>query len=393
MRMARITCLWLLLLISGASAIAEEYVVAPVRNPEYRPNRLFSPAEDLTSPRFKGLREKYGLDDVVKGETDEFKRILLLRHWLRQHVVVDRRKAAVAENEDALRMLEESPKGGAYHCGHFDKMQNAVLNSMGYVTRIVFAGAGEKERPLSGSHGIDEVWVNSMCKWVVLDAELDSHFEKDGVPLSALEIRREFWRDGAKSVFRHRAPERSKLPKEQDDTWGHTPRTYAWVSWYADARPHTLWPERSGGPHIVLDDDPWRTGTWYRDGKKHWAYAAGAFKPVKDEGLIYWTPNVLHVAATVRGKSVDVAIESDTPNFKEYQISEDGKLWQPTDKEFTLTLSKERHEWRLRSMNIAGVVGPEYRLVVERAGKTRTPAAPTRDLEREEGAKDSSARP
>ena len=367
--MVRICCLWLFLLMLGAPAIAEEYAVVPMKNPEYRPNKLFSPAEDLTSSRFKGLREKYKLDDAVKGETDEFKRILLLRHWLRKHVVVDRRKPAVAR--DALRMLEESPKGGAYHCGHFDKMQNAVLNSMGCVTRIIFAGAGAKERRLSGSHGIDEVWVNSMSKWVMLDAELDSHFEKDGVPLSALEIRKAYWRDGAKDVFRHRGPERRKLPKERDDTWGHTPRTYAWVSWYTNARPHTMWPKRRGGLNIVFDDEPWRTKTWYRDGKKHWAYEANFFKPVKDEGLIYWTPNTLKVTATVRGKTVQVAIESDTPNFKEYQISEDVKLWRPVGKELTLKLSKKRHEWWLRSMNIAGVAGPEYRLVVAREERSQ----------------------
>lgn len=61
-------------------------------------------------------------------------------------------------------------------------MQNAVLNAMGYVTRCLFAGAGEKEGPLSGAHGMNEVWVNALRKWVLVDAEHDSHFEKDGVP-------------------------------------------------------------------------------------------------------------------------------------------------------------------------------------------------------------------
>jgi hypothetical protein len=365
--MIRVCCFQLallVLLVSRASAFGEGYVMAPASNPEYRPNKLFGPPEDLASPRFVGLREKYRLDDVVKGEPDEFKRILLLRHWLRGHVVVDRRKPAV--EWDALRMLEESPKGGAYHCGHFDKMQNAVLNAMGYVTRIIFAGAGEKEKPLSGSHGIDEVWVNSMCKWVMLDAELDSHFEKDGVPLSALEIHKAFWQDGAKDVYRHRGPERARLPKEPDDSYGHTPRTFAWVSWYSSVQQHTLWPQRLGGPDYVFDDETWRTRQWYRDGKEHWAYAARAFRPVTDERLIYWTPNVLKVTAEVRGTILEAALESDTPNFKEYQISEDGAQWRPVEKNLTLKLTAEKHAWRLRSMNTAGVAGPEYRLVVER---------------------------
>ncbi len=115
-------------------------------------------------------------------------------------------------------MLAESPHGGSYHCGHFMTMQNAVLNVMGHVSRCIFAAAGEKERRLSGAHGINEVWVNSLAKWVVLDAELDSHFEKAGVPLSALEIRDEVLADGAKMVFRHEGVGRKQLPRERDDT-------------------------------------------------------------------------------------------------------------------------------------------------------------------------------
>ena len=122
---SRISFICVVLLLLQAVAFAEEYVVVPVENPECRPNKLFGPPEDLTSPRFKGIREKYALDDVVKEETDEFKRILLLRHWLRTHVITDKSKPAV--EGDALRMLEEAPKGGRYHCGHFDKMQSFRL--------------------------------------------------------------------------------------------------------------------------------------------------------------------------------------------------------------------------------------------------------------------------
>ena len=339
------------------------YVVSDVKNPEYRPNTIFSGPEDLTSPRFKGLVELYELAEAVRGEKDEFRRILLLRNWLNRHVKIDKNRPAV--KGDALGMLADSAKGGSYSCGHFMTMQNAVLNAMGHVTRCIFAAAGEKEQRLSGAHGINEVWVNSLAKWVMLDAELDSHFEKDGVPLSALEIRDEVQRDGAKSVFRHKGPDRKQLPRERDDTWGHTPRTYAWVAWYPEANVHTVWPKKRSSREYVYDDEYWRTHKWYRGGKLHWAYKSGYFDPVKDRGAIYWTPNVLSVKADVRGSTARVRIESITPNLEEYQIRAEGGEWAETDASFNLKLTEPRHEWRLRSVNLMGVTGPEYRLVIE----------------------------
>lgn len=340
------------------------YVVVEVKNPVRRANTIFSECEDLSSPRFKGLCELYKLGEVVKGEPDELKRILLLRHWLHEHVVIDKSRSTAGR--EALAMLAESPKGGRYHCAHFSNMQNAVLNAMGYVTRRIFAAAGEKEKRLSGAHGINEVWVNSLCKWVVLDAELDSHFEKEGVPLSALEIRDEVLKDGAKSVFRHAGPGRKRLGRERDDTWGRTPRTYAWVSWYPEANVHTIWPKKRSSREFVYDDEYWRNNTWYRNGKKHWAYKAGYFRPVKDRGAIYWTPNVLDVKVSIRGGSAQVSVDSTTPNLTEYQVKSPGGEWESVPKSFTLRLSGRRVERRLRSMNVAGLGGPEHLLVIER---------------------------
>ncbi|MFC1714539.1 transglutaminase-like domain-containing protein [Candidatus Poribacteria bacterium] len=342
------------------------HVVVDVKNPVYRPNRIFSAPEDLASPRFKGLVDRYWLDEVVKDESDEFRRILMLRNWLHEYVVVDRSKpAAGGSNGDALLMLQESPKGGRYHCSHYMIMLNAVLNSMGHVARCIFAAAGEKEESLSGAHGMNEVWVNSLCKWVMVDAEHDSHFEKDGVPLSALEIRSHVLSNGGESVFRHKGQSRQRQPGEPDDTWGRTPRTYAWVAWYPEANIHTIWPKRRSGYEYILDDDYWRNNTWYRGGKKHWAYKAGYFKPIKESGLIYYTPNVLEVNTHIEGTAARVTIESDTPSLKQYQIRRRGEDWEPVAERFTLKLTESRHEWWLRSVNLAGVGGPEHRLVIE----------------------------
>ena len=60
-------------------------------NPKYKPNTVFVGNEDLNSPGFKALREKYQLDTIFHGETDELKRILLLRNWIRVHISINGR--------------------------------------------------------------------------------------------------------------------------------------------------------------------------------------------------------------------------------------------------------------------------------------------------------------
>ena len=63
-------------------------------------------------------------------------------------------------------------------------------------------------------------------------------------------------------------------------------------------------------------------------------------------------------------------ISSSTPNLNEYQARETGgDEWLPVEPTFTIgreKLTGERHEWRLRAVNLAGVAGPEHRLVIER---------------------------
>lgn len=335
-------------------------------NPVRRPDTVFSSHEDLSSPKYEEFRKKYALEEVVRGEADEFKRILLLRNWLYRRVKVDRSQPE-PKADDVAHTLDEGPKGGHYHCAHMSMALNPVLNSLGHVSRLVFAGPGEKEPPrLSGSHGANEVWCNALLKWVLLDAEHDTHFEKDGAPLSALEVRDEVLRDGGSGLARVKGTERKPLPRVEDESYGESARTYAWVSFYSEGNRFTRWPERVGGYELVLEDEAFRTRTWYRSGKKHWAYAAGRFKPVKDRGALEWTPNVLDVRSEVRGDAAEIRIASSTPNLGEYQAKRGEGPWERVAERFTIKLAAPREGLRLRAVNLGGVSGPEHRLSLVR---------------------------
>jgi len=197
---------------SKASEGSGDYELLRVENPAFRGNQLFVSHEDLRCPRFRQLRDRYHLDKVVEGRTNEFQRILLLRHWIKTHIRIENDNPT-ATRGDAFGILDAALQGGGFHCGHFMVVQNAVLNAFGYVTRCLGVGPGGTADSPGGHHGVNEVWSNDFRKWVLIDAKYDTHFEKGGIPLSALEVRDELLRNGAADITCLRGPERRPVAR------------------------------------------------------------------------------------------------------------------------------------------------------------------------------------
>ncbi len=350
--------------MSGVSAEESgRFVVVPVENPRYCGNELFRAFENFYSPRIHELRSRYRLDAVVAGETDEWKRILLLRHWIRSHIEIENRNPTQTRG-DTFAILDAALKGGKFHCTHFSIVQHAILNSFGYVTRRLGCGPGLEDD--GGHHGVNEVWVNKFCKWVLIDAKYDAHFEKNGMPLSALEIRDEVWRDGATSVVRIVGPDCKPMkPNPKTGAWETRPDTYRWCSWETDTNRFTTFPARNTSTLVMLEDEIFRNNTWYRDGKPHWAYNTPYLIATTRRDWIAWTPNVITSKVTIEGNKARLFLSSCTPNFQSFQrISDDG-TWRDCDEQIELPLDKEkRNRFQFRTVNLFGVAGPEHHIEI-----------------------------
>ena len=122
-----------------------EYSLEKVDNPVFKPNNEFMGQEDLNHPGFQTLREKYQLDTIFHGETDEFKRILMLRHWIRSVVSIDDHGDPYPGGGYAEGILDAALEGAGFHCGHFMKVQNGIMNAYGYVSRTIGSGPGVME--------------------------------------------------------------------------------------------------------------------------------------------------------------------------------------------------------------------------------------------------------
>ena len=75
--------------ISFALAEKGRFVIKSVENPAYHGNEIFRAYETYYSPRIKQLRERYSLDRIVANERDEWRRILLLRHWIKSKIRIE----------------------------------------------------------------------------------------------------------------------------------------------------------------------------------------------------------------------------------------------------------------------------------------------------------------
>lgn len=344
----------------------EKFHELKTENPAFHENRIFLSGEDLSLPKFDQLKSTYQLDTIFHGETGEFKRILLLRNWIKQHIRIDD-IGPYPDNGSAESILDEALKGHGFHCGHYMIVQNAIMNAYGYVTRCIGAGPGVKGGP-DGHHGINEVWLNSYHKWFLCDAKYNHHFEKNGIPLSALEVRDEYLKNKAADIRLVKGVDRTPIQFDDEvkQSKENFAQTYTWIEWNRDANKYSNFPVDSS-MMIVFDDEYARTHQWIWDGKPHWAYNTVHMKPVSDRWQIEWTPNTIQADLHIEESKAMVTLHSNTPNFKSYQVKRTADSdWADIENPAAFHLDKDHREFLFRAVNTAGVAGPEYKLMIEK---------------------------
>jgi hypothetical protein len=339
-----------------------------VRGPQFHSPRSTEDFEDFASPSIKRLREEYRLDDVVRGETNEFRKLLKLRHWVHTRWPIDNDQNF---SGDVFAILEKAKTGAGFHCSYSMKVQHAVMTAMGYVVRDLGVDSDHLVFGKSNHHGVNEVWSNDYAKWVLVDAKYDIHFERAGVPLSALELHEAARADQGKGIAKVQGPDRRKVPMKGLEFPTSSVIGYWWISYNPGMKTFT---GKSTGRDVVVFDSPeFRATRWFRDGgqglRDHWAYRANAFVPVSDRTKINWSVGVpdVKVAHVAAGKA-DVTFASTTPNLETYRIRLNNGSWQD--------VAGDRWHWKLkpgenllhvRTRNRFGVEGPVVTAVITRA--------------------------
>jgi hypothetical protein len=343
-----------------ACSSKHSFYLAKTDNPVQVKNSLFSGEENLSNPRFEAFKRKYQLDSIVGKETDDWRRIILLRHWVKSKMKIGLTNLYHGPM-DAETILDSAAKGSVFHCGHFTMVQNAVLNAFGYVTRCLGSGPGLPGLP-DQHHAMKEVWIRQFQKWVMSDAKYDHHFEQNGIPLSALEIRNAYLKNKAKDILMVCGPERKILSRDTTvaETAQEFAQTFTWLEWDVHTNRFSAYPNYQE-KLLMYRDSFFNQGTWLWNGKPHWAYNTAFLEYSSHPEAIYWSPNTISASIRIQGDKAHILLSSETPNLKTYQYTKDtAGDWKSCDPDLDVRLKEPDTDLYFRAENLAGVTGSVY---------------------------------
>jgi hypothetical protein len=344
---------------------------AEIRGPQFHPpHPAFHDFEDFSSPRIHRLRQEHGLDDVVAAETNEFRRMLKLRHWVYTRWPIDNEQKF---SGDVFEILEKAKAGLGFYCTHSMRVQHAVMTAMGFVARDLGVDSDHLVFGRSNHHGMNEVWSNEYAKWVLFDAKYDVHYERDGVPLSALEVHEAVRADLGKGIVKMQGPDRRAVPMKGLEYPTSSVLSYWWVSYTPGLKTFTGKTETSG--IVVFDSDDFRRTRWFRGTAgglgDHWAYRADAFIRVRDRDKIDWSVGVPAVELRRAARSeVDVVLTSITPNLEAYRVRTGNGPWRDiAANQWRWKLGPGENTLHVRTRNRFGVEGPVVTAVVKQRAR------------------------
>jgi hypothetical protein len=330
--------------------------------------------QPFEEPRLHQLREHYQLDKVMASGGDEFGGLVQLRNWTRSQF---RRRdyQPWMRYFDALGILERSLRNDAAAPYDGDRyMDPCIFFPMLYCQLVL--SVGHQARICSIRHGVAEVWSNQHCKWVAMDVELNHHFEKDGVPLSLMDLHDE--------IFAPR-PSRARLVRGEQSSGDVSTSLVHLGVWELSADTVIGW------HHLITITDmrnDWLTNHYFPAHPARSDPSTLIYQDPRSENPelrlmplrqrtrrkddLGWTLNQTEVLVRVGSDAATVRLAFDTvtPNFDFFELTTDG--------DHKLRTSQGTHDWKLhtglntltvRTVNKFGVPGIPSRveLLVEEA--------------------------
>ena len=246
-----------------------------------------------------------------------------------------------------------------FFCAHYAKLFVSGATSLGWVDReLALRRHQGTAKGGSTEHSTTEIWSNQHRKWVMRDPTSNMYLEKDGVPLSAYEIRQEwFYRDGTNLVFvvgkERKNYKKSDLPivlqrfagfgdlavnPDELDKYGFTayiPNTDLMDSGYDYAK-------------MFIVKDKLCEGT-------KWHVRTVPANPAVDP---YFPIGQAALNLVVESTNIKVALKTLTPNFERYEVRIDAGGWNPSRDSFAWTAHPGLNRLEARTVNQFGVTGP-----------------------------------
>lgn len=329
---------------------------------------------DPLAGRTVQVREEYRLDDVVAGPATEFEAQRALKRWVRSRWDHGW-SLKFNEVQDALDILHAADEGEHFNCGFYNRVFVECARSLGWVARPLGVNVRDAAFPRGHNvgnvgHSVPEIWSNQYRKWVIMDPDLNVHYERDGVPLSALEIHDAWLSHEAEAVTMVQEEPPFALP-----TGAHV----ALVSQLMSDMEHFDEVEaahlcRRFARHGALDyyarlclgQWTWLDPRCLPSFVGHFA-PAGTGMLTSNPDNLYWTVNMVRLSAAAswtHGPKLAVRLEHCMPWFDHYEVQVDGGAWQTQAETFDWPMREGLNVLAVQPVNVCGQPGLTSRLEV-----------------------------
>lgn len=346
------------------------------------------------SPRLQLLRERYQLDKVIAPGKTEMEQLMLLRYWVRNqwHTAWGSNAAAWMPPWDALIILESKDQPDCLTmCTHYAAVYTQCCLALGWSARHC----------ILDHHCTAEVYVQSHNKWVMLDAgnsaeraDVGLHFERKGVPLSALELHQAFHGKQTAGITVHFTP--AKLAAQIQALCRPAPPTAKKYPPRPDTVPlaelkqypvcqlenyrRYAFPPRNNFLSTLVPGELYQGWSEYfydgycwvgdsMDAPKNSPEYSRLLSPERPQDIdwhLNWSR--IHLSATAKAGEVRVDVETFTPNLKRLEVQTgkaDKQAWQPTAATFVWRLQAGVNVLEVRGVNQWDKAGRAARVKVE----------------------------
>ena len=182
--------------------------------------------EDFNNLKLFQLKNIYGLNDLVAQGKDEFEKQLLLKKWV--HTTLPNGTPKDYSQLSALEMLEDAKNDFKFWCTEYAFTFLQCATALGWYSRKLGIDYEHSAEQKDRHHGIADIWSSTFQKWYVIDAQHNLHYEKEGIPLNAFEIRSEYLRNKAQDVKGISGNHVDTLTYSPTNEGFDTPSNYFW---------------------------------------------------------------------------------------------------------------------------------------------------------------------
>ena len=325
--------------------------IVKIRNPDICPAAFGFQYEDFFNQDVQMLREKYSLGKLVVDAATDLEKFIILREWVRGRISEGRPKN-VDYNFNALNILERAGKGEHFFCSETATIFTQCVISLGYIGRYVGLFKG---------HILAEVWSNDFNKWVVMDVGDNLHYEKFGVPLSALELNIALESGEFSDINVIYGIDKKHLSADERDFYISYYRDFfvrMRNDWFSNKYPH--WHPKGNS---IMNGLEWH-------GLRSSDNILVARRTSNGEQLNFCLDvvSIMCDSSNSSGKEIWLFFNTFTPGFSNFLFSiDDGVKVRADNKKLVWKLHKGRNKIEVMAVNVLGVNGSpsEIELIVE----------------------------